>query len=405
MPKELLAERWHSLDRILTEHVALWQVRAFEHAVVPWRDDFPALFEHLSCLPIERLDELALDHLALKAELAAVLDVPWLTEIDSWWPVEHFSQTSLNQRVYAGIPGRKCQQIAPFAASCRLDTADRQPLVLEWCAGKGYLGRHLAHHYQARVFSVEWQQALTEAGQQFADAHQLPMQFQPLNVLESTLPPEQWRSFDHAVALHACGDLHQRFFEQCVEHQVPDFTCSPCCYHLTKAERYQPLAQLCQSSQLSLSRYDLRLAIQEFVTGGNRERRIRETEVLWRLAFDRLQRDVRGVDAYLNLPNVKKSVLSTNFQSFCYWAAEQKELCLPANIDYAFWLELAQQQRATVAVMEVARLFFRQALEYWLVLDRALYIQQQGYEVHIGRFCEKQVTPRNLYIRAKRSRV
>ncbi|KPY93142.1 Uncharacterized protein ALO94_01003 [Pseudomonas syringae pv. spinaceae] len=49
------------------------------------------------------------------------------------------------------------------------------------------------------------------------------------------------------------------------------------------------------------------------------------------------------------------------------------------------------------------RNLFRRALEVWLVLDRAMYVQEQGYRVSVGTFCESQLTPRNLLILARKS--
>lgn len=50
--------------------------------------------------------------------------------------------------------------------------------------------------------------------------------------------------------------------------------------------------------------------------------------------------------------------------------------------------------------VELVRHVFRRAIEVWLVLDRALYLQQHGYQVSIKTFCEKQLTPRNILILA-----
>jgi hypothetical protein len=33
-----------------------------------------------------------------------------------------------------------------------------------------------------------------------------------------------------------------------------------------------------------------------------------------------------------------------------------------------------------------------------LALDRAIYLQEQGYEASIEEFCERSITPRNLLI-------
>ena len=41
-------------------------------------------------------------------------------------------------------------------------------------------------------------------------------------------------------------------------------------------------------------------------------------------------------------------------------------------------------------------------LELWLLLDRALYLQEQGYHVKLGTFCDYQLSPRNLLLLAER---
>ena len=35
-----------------------------------------------------------------------------------------------------------------------------------------------------------------------------------------------------------------------------------------------------------------------------------------------------------------------------------------------------------------------------VVLDLALYLEQRGYKVTVGTFCERHLSPRNLMIRA-----
>ncbi|GAM69239.1 SAM-dependent methyltransferases [Vibrio sp. JCM 19236] len=33
---------------------------------------------------------------------------------------------------------------------------------------------------------------------------------------------------------------------------------------------------------------------------------------------------------------------------------------------------------------------FQRPLELWLVLDKALYLQEQGYQVELSQFCDKK---------------
>ncbi|HSX89405.1 MAG TPA: SAM-dependent methyltransferase, partial [Pseudomonas sp.] len=60
------------------------------------------------------------------------------------------------------------------------------------------------------------------------------------------------------------------------------------------------------------------------------------------------------------------------------------------------------QRLAEVRNLELVRGLFRRPLELWLLLDRALYLQEQGYGVHLGLFCPSQLTPRNLLLLAER---
>ena len=52
--------------------------------------------------------------------------------------------------------------------------------------------------------------------------------------------------------------------------------------------------------------------------------------------------------------------------------------------------------------LERLRNLFRRPLELWLVLDRALFLEEQGYSVRLGTFCDYPLTPRNLLLLAER---
>ena len=56
-----------------------------------------------------------------------------------------------------------------------------------------------------------------------------------------------------------------------------------------------------------------------------------------------------------------------------------------------------------MARMELVRHLFRRPLELWLVLDRALFLQEQGYQVELSQFCARELTPRNILIHAEKS--
>ena len=51
--------------------------------------------------------------------------------------------------------------------------------------------------------------------------------------------------------------------------------------------------------------------------------------------------------------------------------------------------------------LSIVRHAFRRPLEVWLVLDLAVRLENDGYAVDLGQFCERRLTPRNLLISAR----
>lgn len=395
-----LAERFQDLDQFLTEHRAFWQLQPFHHRKMPWTGQLADLSSWLEALDDQQFDQLSNEPAALASALS-----PWLPRASDALPLTAFRElSSVDLNWDPGwswqIPGRKWEQILAFT---RHVPRVQSPL-LEWCAGKGHLGRLLAQVRDQPVTGLEIDPALCQAGEALAIRSASQARLLPQDVLapeaSKHLGPET-----HAVALHACGDLHGRLLELAPARSVQALSISPCCYHRTSADRYVPFSRSCSHSALTLSRQDLALAVQETVTAGRRVRTLRDIEIAWRLGFDELQREVRGEDRYLPVPSVAKAVLGGDFAGFCGWAAAAKGVELPRDLNFERFEQAGYERARRTRRIELVIQLFRRPLETWLVLDRALYLEEQGYAVEVGTFCPRHLTPRNLMIRARRATV
>ncbi|WP_415776111.1 methyltransferase [Shewanella oncorhynchi] len=437
------SQQFSKLNQLLEKSAALWQVHAFEVNALPWAQDFPQLAEAVWALADDELDGLdaeqsllvkalspALSHdlralgqdwdLSLLTTAIADIAITYTTKVDtaqdsglSFDDEAHFS---------AHIKGRKWQQITAFVQHLpQLNLP-----VLEWCAGKGHLGRLIAKARGADVVSLEWQAPLCEAGQAFADKWQLSQTFICADAfaigvehsaiatvktpvehpsVANPLTTNPLTAQQQAVALHACGDLHVRLLTLAAEAGTQALAISPCCYHLIQASHYQPLSILAQQSSLKLSRHDLQLPLQQSVIANPKQQALRHQEIAWRLGFDALQRECRQIDEYLPLPSLKQSQLSGSFTDFCLWAAETKAVNLAKNRDFEAWLDVGRQRQQLTRRIDLVAHLFRSALEQWLILDRACFLQEQGYGVCVGEFCANSVTPRNTLILAQKMAV
>ncbi|BAQ72030.1 SAM-dependent methyltransferase [Pseudomonas sp. Os17] len=393
-----LLDRFQALDGFLLEHQALWRPRPFNHLQLPWESTHPQLAQWLRQRSLEDA-EAAHNHpqqLQAPAPFAQLAEQARALGTLGDLPIK--ALRAPHPRLKVDVPGRKWQQIEAFAACLQFQ---RPPTHwLDWCSGKGHLGRRLLQPGQ-QLTCLEYDPALIDSGEQLSRQHGLPARHVQQDVLaDDTL--QQLCAEHSPVALHACGDLHVRLIQLASQQGCPQLAIAPCCYNRTRASHYQGLSTAAQASHLELSLEDLALPMSETVTAGARVRRQRDRSMARRLAFDLLQRQVRGVDQYLPTPSLPSHWLDKPFADYCRDLAALKDL---STVDCQDWaaLEAAGWQRlAQVRNLELLRGLFRRPLELWLVLDRALFLQEQGYAVRLGTFCQAPLTPRNLLLLAER---
>ena len=385
----MFARWWLALDQVLLQQRDFWQLQPM---LVDWPTVFPAelvtvleQFTLTDCVAIDASPSLQRQHFArfFPELFAALPELPREPEADL--PLPFWLSTD--------IGGRKWQQITQLAASVGLP----QRPVLEWCAGKGHLGKVMSYAFQAPVVSLEWQQSLCNVGQQKAQQLGLLQRFVHIDVLQQPVAP-YLQPAQQVVALHACGDLHRVAAREAVRAGCAALALVPCCYHLQQAAQYQPLSAQAQQSDLMLGKADLRLAVQQSCTGGERVARLSQTEMLWRQLWWQWRRQL-GLD-YQPLRSVGKHWFSGELGDFLTFAGAEHQLVPPAAALLPDLLQRAEQALLQQRRLELVQHLFRRPLELWLVLDVAMYLQEQGYQVSLSELCAPELTPRNLLLQA-----
>ncbi|WP_439860614.1 methyltransferase [Pseudomonas sp. MBLB4136] len=396
---DALLQRFQALDALLTGHQHLWRPQPFTQHRLPWEDSHPELSRWLRARSLEQAEA---DHgqphlldapepfagLARQACLLAQLGE--LPQRPLPEPPPRFS---------LDVPGRKWQQIQAFASRLQFHGEPRH--WLDWCAGKGHLGRLLAHDGRP-LTCLEHDPLLVADGQRLSQRLGLAARHLHQDVL-AVDTAERLQAEHTPVALHACGELHMRLMQLASQAGCRQLAIAPCCYNRIATPDYRPLSAVAKASALHLSREDLALPLKETVTAGARVRRQRDLSMARRLAFDLLQRRLRGVDEYLPTPSLPPAWLDKDFATYCRDLAALKGLADPGPLhDWAGLETQGWQRLAEVRNLELLRGLFRRPLELWLLLDRALYLQDQGFAVRLGTFCPRQLSPRNLLLLAER---
>ena len=344
------------------------------------------------------LDELSNSHSRLITWLMPYL--PQLEPLIELCELPAHSTTQLKDlgpHFNTAIPGRKLSQIESFAAAVgRIDNP-----ITEWCGGKGHLGRQLAANWDQPVTTLEYNAELCDAGEVLANKAKISQRFYKVDVL--TTESGQYLPQQHAVALHACGDLHRTLIRQAVDVATPAIALSPCCYHLCKSDQYLPFTE---QLKLKLNREELRLSVTETVTSATREVKWRDQEMAWKLGYGLLRRSLTETDQYQSMKPINKQWLRESFEQFCHHLAGREktsiDLAQHSDIDWVDYEQQGWQRQREVMRLSLLRNAFRRPLEIWLILDISNYLIANGYDVELGQFCDREITPRNIIISARR---
>lgn len=407
----------NDLTDLLEQHGPRWRERPFIVEQPSWAPDEPALTSWLKSLSTDEVDALEQDPDALERKAPPPLGA-WSRAARALCNMPSLAgdgePADLPPRLAWEVPARKRRQVAALAAA----TARWLPVDLElvdWCAGKGYLGRTLAGLHQRQVLCLERQTALCEKGAALDRRARVLCSW--LNADIAT--PEAWRALEGrgVVALHACGVLHRDLVVKAPAHGAKALVFAPCCFHRMtpggpvsprpsqdgtlppppQHPPYLPLSRACRTRDLHLDQHALRLPASQEVVARPRHTRMRHQEQVYRLGLDLLLRQRSETESYTPMPPFPAKWIRLSFNEFIQKVSEAYGLGLslegldPVLLQAGSRLEQAR-------AFGLVRGLFRRPLELWLVLDAALALQEQGMQVRLGTFCPARFTPRNLLV-------
>lgn len=305
------------------------------------------------------------------------------------------------------MTARKSSQLQAFIETMTPVVAETTPThIVDWCAGKGHLGRELARRFGLPLLSLELQPALCAEARRLsavAGVHATVLCGDALGDGAETLMATPGARSGLTVALHACGDLHGALISR---FDGTALALAPCCYtRAIDGGRARLLSEAARRTSahvgLVIDERDLRLVHEQVSETGSRELDDVRRRQAYRLGFDAWLRS-RGATSYTPVPAIPLNATRLGFTEFGERLAAATGLPRPgpslAEFEAEGWRRLDAVTRR-----DLVRSLFRAPLEAFLVHDRARALEERGYDVTVGTFCPRAVTPRNRLIVAVRS--
>ena len=394
-------QKLRRISRFIDDHRPLWTQRPFVDLPVPWESDWPELSSVLRRLSETELDAAEADPVgflavsgvapALCAELAALATMPTLVTAAIEIP-----------RRPAGVDDRKWRQIVHFNAAIANHLPSGVSYWVDWCSGKGHLGVALNRQLGQPVRCIEINRDLVSAGNRCMNAEHRDVAFIAANVLTDDLTPHLTEAAG-VVALHACGHLNSRLFELAITVRPGFLAVVPCCYQRIDGMQFTPLSTAGKGTGLEFTRHQLRLPALDEVKTSVPRRRFRKREMAFRQGVDLLLREASGADHYTPLGKIPPAMVRGGFEAFARYAAHNAGRSLPQQVNWPDAEAAGWQRQHLVRALSISRQLFRRIIEVWLFFDRVAWLEENGYRVQYGTFCNREMTPRNLMLMATHS--
>ncbi len=378
----------------LREAAALWRPRPFtgdpdwvatEPAVAAWCTSLSAA----EVIAIERAETLPDSAPTLLRDwhqrLAALSALPMLT-------------VSTDSPIRRLVPARKAAQIASFsdAVAAALPTRSGATEVIDWCGGKGHLGRSLGARLGLPVTVLEREAGYADEARTLAEADGVTLRFVAGDALAR---PLTFHDHTLAVGLHACGELGLRLLEHAVD-SVYMVALAPCCLHKIAGLRdhgYRPISHAARAVDPGLDHASLRLATAEEVVARPSLQAQRRRDNAWRLGLDHLLRSA-GRDDYTPLGVLPEALKAQTFAAFVDQAQRLHDLRLPTHWSPAEAEANGWHKAERARALGLVRSLFKRAIEVFCALDRAAYLEEHDLAVTLGTFAPRAVTPRNVLL-------
>lgn len=391
-----------ALVALLAEGEALWRPRPFTTTAPPWAEHHPELAAFCLGLSDDALHALE-EGAPLPADAPPLL-VSWVARLAEATALPEPAPT--RPRDAWLVPARKLAQIDALARAVG-PIAPPPALILDWCGGKGHLGRALGAALRTPVLVLERHAAYADEALDLARRASVDLTFEARDALANdtaswtrSLPADTL-----ALGLHACGDLGQRLVELTVERGFTRLAHVPCCLHkipgLKGGGHYLPLSQaaraLFAAHGLRLDHSALRLATSDETIARPALRAQRSRDNAYRLALDLLVQDALGTQVYTPLGTLPPELTRADFATFARGAASRLGLPLPP-FDPDLALARGQSRARQARRLGLVRSLFRRAIELVVALDRAAFLVEHGRPARVLAFAPRAATPRNLLI-------
>ncbi len=219
---------------------------------------------------------------------------------------------------------------------------------------------------------------------------------------DSTLDQNIDKDNNLVISLHGCGNLSSSVVKFAVNSRHAYVMNLGCCYH--KIENDYNLSQASKDHSIKFTQNALHLASRSAAIVNADDIKTRFQFKRFRYTFHYYFYD-HYKRPFLSIGNASKKDYNGEFCEYLlkYGPDEFKEKINSRDVQSYFESDSIITKVKRNYAADTIRFLLGRLIELYIVLDRALYLEEHGYDTQVSEIFQRDLSPRNLMIRSCRS--
>jgi hypothetical protein len=396
-----LEKRFIDIQKLLIEHLDLIQVEALDlHSNTPekyikWLKELnkfspseKRILENELSSP--KGSDISLDYNEL---LDRIRDLIVLKKLETTAP-------PINKILLKKINLKKQHEIAIIDSQLRNKEISQ---VIDIGSGAGHLSSILLHGNERESLCIDQENKYQEIGRQkfLRDMPELlrRLEFQTCSFTRNT--PLKTAPESIIIGLHACGNLSVDILRKGISSRTKMILNYGCCFHKLDPAHLN-LSQLGKEKTIRLSNHALTMASKSYKRLNVEDIDVRTKVKRFRYSLH-LYREEFLNSKFQTLGNASKQDYDGSFSDYALKYCP--DLSISTNkeeLEYFYSSIKTKTSVGEILNLGIIRSHFARLIEVYIIIDRALYLKENGFNVELLETFNRDLSPRNISLFASR---
>lgn len=399
------------ISEFLAEYKMIWweeTLNFYPHSLEAFPNEWMESLKHLSQAELWDLDSNGeTSKLTNSSLIKFIEDIKALSILDK---TTESDTNTLPEWAYRKVSEKKRHEITQIT-SCIHDLSKEMDLVntIDIGGGVGHLSRILSHYYGMNTTSIDMNQDFQEKGKARLSKFPTPpnageMKFVNLEFgrSKSALKPI-FKNDSFSIGLHTCGPLAVKHIDAVTDFKTKGLLNFGCCYAKMNPDQDVNISDYAKANGLPHSNHSLTLATRGYTKMTFEEYQLKERVKKMRYTLHLLYYKKLGIREFMSAGEIRPKDYWKPFPEYALERLENNKIehdFSTEELQTFFDNKEIQEEVWTLYLANLIRWQLGRVIEHYILTDRALKLEEKGYQVTLKEFFNPKISPRNIGILA-----